>query len=264
MIFLKGLRLGFEQGPYPFNSPALAGLEALPFSASVTLLVGENGSGKSTLLEALARKLRLPALGSAELAQDPSLAGVEPLSSQMTTVFAGKRPRTGFFLRAEDFFGYTKRIAALQAEMQAELKRVETEYRGKSRFTQDQARMAFAGSLHSLQADHGPDPDARSHGESFIHLFQGRLREGGLYLLDEPEAPLSPARQLALISLIKGYEPASQFILATHSPILMAYPGAAIWSFDEAPAALTPYDQLESVQLTRDFLACPQRYLRQL
>ena len=157
---------------------------------AVTILVGENGSGKSTLLEALARLMRLPAIGAADAGRTtprstPYNRSATPCAQCLRGVHG-----SGMFLRAEDFFGYTRRISALQAEMRAELERVDLEYANASAFTRGQARMAYAGSLYALNQAHGEDPDARSHGESFVHLFNERVHDGGLYLLDEPEAPL--------------------------------------------------------------------------
>ena len=109
--------------------------------------------------------------------------------------------------------------------------------------------------------------DARSHGEQFLAFFQSRLVPGGLYLLDEPEVPLSPSRQLALLAILKGeVEPpkSSQFVIATHSPILMALPGARIVSFDESPMCEVAYQDLEHVRLTRDFLNRPEQFLKHL
>jgi predicted ATPase len=262
MVYLRSVTLNAREGAYPFNSPALTRLERMDF-APVTIIVGENGSGKSTLLEALARMLRLPAIGAADAGDDKTLSSVQPLCDAMRPVFS-RRPRTGMFLRAEDFFGYTRRISSLQDDMRAELRRIDEEYANASAFTRGQARMAYAGSLYELERAHGRNPDARSHGESFVHLFNERVHDGGLYILDEPEAPLSPLRQLALIELIMKREPRSQFIIATHSPMLTAYPGAAIWSFDEVPARPVEYSELESVGLIRDFLNAPERYIKRL
>ena len=126
-----------------------------------------------------------------------------------------------------------------------------------------QRRLALAGQ-HDRQ-DQG-DLDHRSHGESFFSFFQARFVPDGLYLLDEPEAPLSPLRQLAFLSLIKPLveKQRAQFIIATHSPILMAYPGATILNFDVLPIAPIAYDDLEHVRLTRDFLRDPASFLRHL
>jgi len=110
-----------------------------------------------------------------------------------------------------------------------------------------------------------PDPDAGSHGETFLNLMQKRLKPGGLYLLDEPETPLSPQRQLALLSLLKQrLAEDCQFIVATHSPILMALPGAEIWLFEAAAIRTVPWNEVEHVALTRAFLANPGRFLDKL
>lgn len=263
MIYLKKLSIHAEPGAYPFNSPAVTSIEEMRISSPVTILVGDNGSGKSTLLEALARALRLPAIGHEDAERDETIAAAEPLARAMKLTFS-LRHRQGFFLRAEDFFGFTRRISALQAEMKRELERVDEEYAQASAFTRGQARMAYAGSLHELNRRYGIDPDARSHGEAFLHLFQQRMNGKGLYILDEPEAPLSPIRQLSLAAMIMERSEDSQFVIATHSPILMAIPGADIWSFDETPVRKCAYDELEHVAVMKDFLRCPQRYMDRL
>ena len=263
MIFLRSLALRQRGGAgYPFL-PKLLALEAMAFAAPVTVFVGENGSGKSTLLEALACALRLPAIGADATEQEAKLASVRPLADALKLTFS-RKARHGFFLRAEDFFGFTRRISQMQRDLRAELARVAEEYRDRSAFTQGQAKMAFASSLAELNARYGVDPDARSHGESFLSLFASRIQPGGLYLLDEPESPLSPTSQLALLAMLMDRESDCQFILATHSPILMAYPGAQIWSFDAEPPQIVPYEDLENIQLMRDFLNQPDRYIARL
>ena len=153
----------------------------------------------------------------------------------------------------------------MRTEMQERLAQVEEEFRDASAWARGLAAGPASGSLHEMERRYGPDLDARSHGESFLKLFQARLVPGGLYLLDEPEAPLSPQNQLALIALIRAsVEDGSQFLVATHSPILLALPGAAILSFDESPPTFVPYENLEHVRLTREFLNDPERFLRRL
>ena len=126
-------------------------------------------------------------------------------------------------------------------------------------------RSVVRGQRRALTSRYGEDADARSHGESFLQLFQSRFVPGGLYLLDEPEAPLSPQRQLALLSMLREMAAQdSQFIIATHSPILMALPGADILSFDHAPVRRIPYEEVEHVTLTRDFLNNPAAFLKHL
>lgn len=262
-MFLRSVSLSFQIGAYPRNREQLATLGRLELTRPVTFIVGDNGTGKSTFLEALARKMRLPAIGANDVAQDKTLAGIEPLCEEMKLVFSRKPPR-GFFLRAEDFFGFTRRISALQDEMRQEIARVDEEYKDRSLFTRNQARMAFAGSLQDMVSRYGVDPDARSHGENFLSLFRTRIVPGGFYILDEPETPLSPMRQLTLLSMLMQREGDSQFLIATHSPILMAYPDAEILCFDQAPVRSVPWDELPHVSLTRDFLKAPERYLKHL
>ncbi|MCA9971103.1 MAG: AAA family ATPase, partial [Anaerolineales bacterium] len=138
-------------------------------------------------------------------------------------------------------------------------------YADRSAHARGLARMPFAGELQAMRGQYGRAIDTYSHGESFLELFQQRLRPGGLYLLDEPEAPLSPLRQLSLLSLLKtAVAEGSQFLIATHSPILMAFPDAAILSFDAAPLQPVAYEELEHVTLTRDFLNDPAAFLRHL
>jgi predicted ATPase len=270
MIYLRQIYLPGDPddpgGGWPHTIPALRGCGALEFDKPVTLLCGENGSGKSTLMECLAVKLAAPAVGRIDAARDETLGALRPYAWGMRTVFA-KKPRTTLFLRSEDFFNFIQRIQAERREMLQELTRVDDEYKGRSAFARIQARAAFTGAIGALEDRYGQDLlDMASHGESFLRLFKERLVPNGLYLLDEPEAPLSPLRQMSLLSLIRQMveEESCQFIIATHSPILLAYPDATLYTFDEAPMARTSYGELESVSLLRSFLENPGRYLRNL
>jgi predicted ATPase len=226
--------------------------------------VGENGSGKSTLLEAIALAARLPAVGSAELDRDETLAQQRLLAGALRLGWR-KRVHRGFFLRAEDFFGFARRIAQLRAELQQRIGDVEREYADASAYARGLAMGPAAGSLAELTRRYGDGVDARSHGEAFLALFQSRLTPGGLYLLDEPEAALLPQSQLGFIALLADSIPQGcQFVVATHSPLLLAFPGATIFSFDTAPISKVRYDELQHVNLTRDFLNDPAAYLRHL
>lgn len=254
---------GSDSG-FPFDVPAIATLATVEFDAPVTLLVGENGAGKSTFLEALALAADLPVVGSARLAADPTLAAQRRLADRMRIAWRG-RTRRGFFLRAEDFFGFQKRLAQQRAEHEAEIRRVDVELANAS----DHARGLAKGPHHSSMADmtrrYGENPDAASHGEAFLRLFAARLAPRGVYLLDEPEAALSPQSQLGLLAMMKdALDAGSQFVVATHAPLLMATPGATILSFDEAPVRRVSFDEIESVSLVRDFLQAPERYLRRI
>jgi predicted ATPase len=152
-----------------------------------------------------------------------------------------------------------------QEQLQLEMVELEREARERSEFAAAQTRSPYANELSAIQRRYGDGLDNRSHGESFMTLFQARFVPGGLYLLDEPEAALSPNRQLTFISALKQMvEKNSQFIIATHSPIILAFPGATIWSFDGGTIHQVQYAQLEHVNLTRDFLQNPQAFLRHL
>lgn len=263
---LRGLTVGPlpADAGYPFDVPAVRTLQALTFASPVTCFVGENGSGKSTLLEAIACAAGSIAVGSAGVGDDETLAPARALARHLKLVWNARTHR-GFFLRAEDFFGYAKRMGAIKAELAADVEALGEAYADRSRYALGLARTPYLKELADLERRYGEGLDHRSHGESFLTLFQSRFVPGGLYLLDEPEAALSPLRQLALISAIKGMvEQRGQFIIATHSPILLAYPGATILDFDRRPIEPVAYDDLAHVTLTRDFLANPAAFLKHL
>ncbi len=260
------LRDGCARDRYPFSIPALRSLETLDLARPVTFLVGENGSGKSTFLEALAWAIEAVTVGSERLDEDPTLEAVRPLGRALRPVW-NRRVRRGFFLRAEDFFGFVKRTNRERATLEAQARRVRAERPELPPGELDRIAGPFEGSARALAGRYGGDLDARSHGEQFLAFFQSRLVPGGLYLLDEPEVPLSPIRQLALLSVLKreteGPQP-SQFVIATHSPLLMALPGARIFGFDGGTVREQAYEDLEHVRLTRDFLNGPERFLKHL
>lgn len=265
MPHLRSLQLKKSSGErFPFSVPAIAALGELSFDTSITFFVGENGSGKSTLLEGIALAAGLPTVGSIAAGDDSTLAAQRELSRALKLVW-NQRVRKGFFLRAEDFFGFTKQQAQLRADLRQRLTEIDEEYKDRSAYAKGLAQGPTAASLADMEHRYGADLDANSHGQSFLKLFQSRFIPGGLYLLDEPEAPLSPQSQLGLLAMIgEMVSQDAQFIVATHSPILLAYPDARIYSFDEPPVREVAYDALEHVTLTRNFLNAPERYLRQL
>jgi predicted ATPase len=250
---------------FPFTLALLQSLRKLEFISPVTFLVGENGSGKSTLLEAIACATGAITVGSENVKTDKTLAAARKLASYFKLNWQ-QRTHKGFFLRAEDFFGYAKRLAQMRVEMEDEMKAVDAEYQGRSETAKGLAKMAYARELNDMRQSYGEDLlDSYSHGESFLTLFQSRFVPNGLYLLDEPEAPLSPIRQLSFIAALKQMvEQNAQFIIATHSPIIMAFPNATILSFDGARIRQVEYDHLEHVTLTRAFLNNPEAYLKHL
>ncbi len=244
---------------FPWSVPALRALDAgLALDAPVTFLVGENGSGKSTLLEAVALAAGARAVGSErDLWRDPTLAAQRELAGALRLAWRW-RPPSGFFLRAEDFGGHLRAQARLDARLARE----------RAAGGDDAGPEAGDGAQHPDElaaGDYVARYDARSHGESFLDYFTAHLDAPGLYLLDEPETPLSPQRQLALLALLADAARAgAQLVVATHSPILLALPGARIYALDDAGARETPYAELEHVRVTRDFLNAPERYLRHL
>jgi predicted ATPase len=224
---------------FPFTLPFLPSLD-LEFSAPVTFFVGENGTGKSTLLEAIAALSRLPAGGGGrnELDSQHAPEHDSELSRALRPTF-DRKPRDGYFLRAE----FHAHFASLLDQRAADRD-----------FNGDPYARYGGRSLHS-----------RSHGEAFLALFQNRIRQG-LYLLDEPESALSPQRQLALLALMDDLvrAGASQFVIATHSPILLTFPGATIISFDDPKLPRTRLEDTAHYQITRGILEGPERYWRHL
>jgi predicted ATPase len=257
------LHVNLENTPdaYPFNVPVIAQLQRLVFRSPVTFFAGENGTGKSTILEGIAAGARLPAVGSEDVDRDQTLKPARELAERLRLQWE-KRTHRGFFLRAEDFFNFSLRMSRLVAEMDA----LATDYAERFEGYGGQlARGAVAGQRAEIIRRYGENLDARSHGESFLTLFESRFVPDGLYLLDEPDTALSPQRQLALLHMLKSMVDAeAQFIVATQSPILMAFPGATILSFDRCPAEEVPYDDVDQVVLARSFLNQPEAFLRQL
>ena len=250
---------------FPFCVPAIASMTTLDLDAPVVCFVGENGSGKSTLLEAIAIGASLPSAGSYGRAKDdPTLAEQQWLSHALKLAWRTRNNR-GLFLRAEDFFGFQQLLKRERSEFQATLDRIEAEYTDRSAHAKQLAMGPIRSSMADMERRYGSDPDAKSHGEAFLDFFQERLVPKGLFLLDEPEAALAPQRQLTLLAMMFDLvDQGAQFIIATHSPLLLAFPGARIYSFDESPVAQIEWEHTDHVRLTRDFLADPSRYMRNL
>ena len=210
---------------YPFNLPFVRDLERLKIDPKVTLFVGENGSGKSTLLEAIAVAMGFNPEGGSRNFLFSTRESHSALHECLRIAKGFRRPRDGYFLRAESFFNVATVVDDLG---------VEDGYGGKS--------------LHQ-----------QSHGESFMSLLNERFKGLGLYILDEPEAALSPQRQLtALKRMHELVKQRSQFIIATHSPILMAYPGALIYQFSSDGVRQVEYRETEHFKVMREFMLDPE------
>ena len=229
--YLRAVRLLREEvasfDAYPFDIPAVCSLERLDLHPAVTFFIGENGSGKSTLLEAIALKLRFNAEGGSRNFHFATRETHSHLDEFLRLERRGHFT-DGWFLRAESFYNVATQIDDLG---------VSYGYGGKS--------------LH-----------AQSHGESFLALVNNRLQGDGLYLFDEPEAALSPQRQLSLLTLVhRLVRQRSQFVIATHSPILLAYPHARIYEFGPRGIHEITYTETDHYQITRDFLNRHERML---
>jgi predicted ATPase len=242
--YLRAVRLVRENvrdfDVYPFSIPSIRGLDELDLDHKVTFLIGENGSGKSTLIEAIAVLAGFNAEGGSKNFRFGTRRSESCLHQFMRPVRGHRRPRDGFFLRAESYFNVATEIERLDDEPG----------RGPPIIS------SFGCvSLHE-----------QSHGESFLALATHRFGGNGLYILDEPEAALSPQRQLTLLSIIHDLVEAraSQLVIATHSPILMAYPGALIYRLGTAGIERVAYEDTEHYLITRDFLNAPERYFKRL
>ena len=168
-------------------------------------------------------------------------------------------------MRSEDFFGFARKMAHTRDELQRDLDDVGTEYRDRSETARQYASLAYRRELAAIDRYYGDGVDSQSHGESYLALFRARFVPNGLYLLDEPEAPLSPQRQLSFLYLLKTMvDQNAQFVISTHSPILMGYPNATILRFEGDRIEAVGYEDLEHVKVTRDFLTHRESYLKHL
>lgn len=231
--FLRSIELkpGFDADSYPFSIPAIGALDEFEFHEDITFFVGENGSGKSTMLEGIALAMGFGAQGGTKNVLLEDAGGNSGLHEYIKAIKSFAHPKDNYFLRAESFYNvasYMDEVGYLQS------------YGGKS--------------LH-----------LQSHGESFMATLINKFKGNGLYILDEPEAALSPSRQMAaLLRIHQLIKRNSQFIIATHSPILMAYPSAKIVLFDQTGLHEIKYEQTEHYAITRDFLNNHEARMRNL
>lgn len=234
MNYIKGMRLsGVPHGDYPFNIPAVRYLQragGISFEKPVTFLVGENGTGKSTLIEAIAVAMGFNAEGGSRDFYFDTRNTHSDLYEYLQLI-KSVRPTDGFFLRAESFYNTAS-------------------------YLEDNSTLIRYGGVSFHE---------QSHGESFLALVINRFEGNGLYILDEPEAALSPQRLMSLLVAIDELVKAnSQFIIATHSPILMAYPNAEILQFTENGIDKVSYRETEHYKITKQFIDTPERMIKYL
>jgi predicted ATPase len=221
-------RLGWDADRYPFNLPVVRHLDELVFNPKVTFIVGENGSGKSTLIEALAMAWGFNSEGGSKNFNFATRPSHSELHNFVRPVRSIKRAKDGFFLRAESYFNVGTQIETVG---------VTKSYGGLS-------------------------PHEQSHGESFFALLEHRFGGKGLYILDEPEAALSPNRQLSFLSRLHELVcDKSQFIIATHSPIILGYPHAWIYAATSSGLERIEYEDTDHFQITRNFLNRRETFL---
>lgn len=241
--YLKSVRLlrdnisSFER--FPFMLPSIRDLDTLTLHPKVTYIVGENGMGKSTLLEAIAIAWGFNPEGGSRNFSFSTYASHSELHRHLRLARGVQRPRDGFFFRAETYYNVASHIEELDAEPGAG-PRIIDGYGGTS--------------LHE-----------QSHGESFFAAFLHRFRGNGLYIMDEPEAALSPLRQMSMLARIHELvQKRSQFIISTHAPILMFYPDALIYQLSADGIRAVPLEQTDHYIVTKQFLNHPDKMLKEL
>lgn len=245
-----------KKDEFPWNLPLVQNLEELQFEKNISFFVGENGSGKSTILEAIAAYTEVPVAGSSRLEDDESLASANSLADYLSLRFSEKTYH-GFFVRAEDFIGFSRNIKKQIQELDKEIVEL------KANWTGGDMKLAISpieGEKQQLIKRYSHDLEAMSHGESFLKFFTSRITAKGLYLIDEPEAALSPIRQLSLLSLIieKVKKTGAHFIIATHSPVMMAVPNSETFYFQDGKIVKMDYRETEHFKMTKMILETPE------
>lgn len=254
MQYLRKLIKESSHPGYPFSVPAISALTELEFVAPITVICGDNGSGKSTLLSLLAAKLNAVRIGQGMIQREKITHSVQDAFTLHK--HAAKR---NFFFSAEDFIAYIDWMNHTKEDALAEIARIDGD---DSIADKNYAKMPHYGTLADLEGLYAQNLACQSHGEGFLDFFESRLRPGGLYLMDEPEGALSFEKQYALALAIWEAAEHSQFILATHSPILAAIPGADILEATEDGFLSRQYDELENIRFLQLFMERPARMFR--
>ncbi len=262
MSFVKKVHIETDKShPYPYDVPAIRFAKDLDFSSPITFVIGDNGAGKSTLLETLAYRMQLPHMDGADYTKK-AFNAAKRLAPYLDIEFAIHRT-VGFFFRAEDFGDLMNSTDRSNTSLFQYFKSLEGDI--PDRVIQEMSDSANTQKYH-MRKNFGQELDTFSHGEAYLHIMQEKLKQPGIYILDEPEAALSPSKQLSLIYQIRSHLDVhmSQFIIATHSPMLMATPGAIIYEVNEDGMEITPLDDTEHYSITKSFLNNPEAYLRHL
>lgn len=248
---------------FPFNVPAVIHARNVLLPGAVTIFVGDNGSGKSTLLESLACKLRLSGIGGGLDLEDGDYAAAGEIIPRLTITWSREIQYQGFFFRAEDFSNFLRGLDRERVKINHQLFDLKGEVDDS---IIKQMEESSNWKLRAMRKEYGDNMQAYSHGEGFLKILEQRMKGKGIFILDEPEAALSPLRQLSLISMImqmaaKGN---AQFIMATHSPILMGIPNATIYQVTEDGVEQVAYRETTHYSITKNFLDNPEGFLRYL
>ena len=260
MPYLKSLHIEtLQANPFPYNVPSVKNAQNIDLSNPITFFIGDNGSGKSTLLETLAFRLQLPHMDNTGYSRK-SFQAARTLVGHLQLEWDIERA-VGFFFRAEDFGNLLNSVQRRDFELHADLKDLEGDV---SDYIIQEMKNNANYQLHTMRRDYGQELEGFSHGEAYLHIMQQKINQRGIYILDEPEAALSPSKQLTLLSFIQQHlkDHMSQFIIATHSPVLMSYPGAQIYEISENSMNKTNLEDTEHYSITKSFLNNPQNFLR--
>jgi predicted ATPase len=250
--------------PFPFSIPAIQFARKINMAQPITIFIGDNGCGKSTLLESIALKMKLPLIGghiNAEM--DPSFEAAVALQDYVDIEW-GRQTYNGFFFRAEDFSDFIYQTEDNQHMIDREMEELRATMDPK---TFKQFTEGMNTKMKLMRREYGDNMQAYSHGEAYLKIMHMRIQRKGVYILDEPEAALSPIKQLSLIALILDIikKEQVQFVIATHSPIVMGIPGACLYEIKEAEGiAKVNFRDTEHYRITRSFLEDPDQYLRYL
>jgi predicted ATPase len=262
MPFLQSFSLDAKRdAPFPYNVPAVRFARQADLDPKVTIFVGDNGCGKSTLLESIAFKLRIPLIGGMIGSSDGFEAA--RLLAPYLELDWKRETAKGFFFRAEDFSDFVNSVEREKQKIANDL----NELKGLvDDAIIERMSQTMNYSLSQMRRDYGEDMQAFSHGEAYLQILQTRIGKKGIFLLDEPEAALSPLKQLSLVALILEVlkENNTQFLIATHSPILMGIPDALLYEIREEAMYKVAFRDTDHYRITKRFLDDPESYLRHL
>lgn len=260
MPYLSTLHITAERThPFPYDVPAVKFAKHLDLSAPVTFIIGDNGTGKSTLLETLALRLQLPHMRG-EGYHESSFKAARTLTPYLELGWKIERPR-GFFFRAEDFGDLINSIDREDAKLQQWFNDIDGEV---PHHILQEIKDNQNFQRYRMHRNFGQDLQGFSHGEAYLKVMDEMISGGGIFLLDEPEAALAPSKQLSLLYFIQNHlkEHLSQFIIATHSPMIMAYPGAILYEVTVNGMDKVSLEDTEHYTITKSFLNSPESYLR--